>query len=466
MKLFTKFVLCATLVICITLLLSGYMLITSSYERALNRERERAMNQYQYDKFTVQVGLLSNADLFYEGVFQNILSDLSSDLSGFTVFFSEDETLLYTELPSKTDFSILSDISDNLHAHQFLTIDEESYIVVGGKLTQSGITLYLLVATDISTVVAQKEEMIQSFIQIYFIMLMFSMVAILILSAMITRPIKRMSNVAAGIAQENYKERLSISSKDEIGELSKSFNLMADAVENKINELSKSVRQKEDFVANFAHELKTPLTSVIGYADMLYQKTLPYDKIKEAAWYILNEGLRLEALSLKLIDLIVLNRQEFMLEELYTDELFTNIVGSLKPIIEERKVSLYLKVHPAYIMVEYDLFKTLLLNLIDNAMKSGGDKIDIMGECNENGYSVSVSDNGRGIPKSELTRITEEFYMIDKSRSYKQHGAGLGLSLVVRIAEIHGGSLEIDSEENVGTIARVDLAYGRSDEHE
>ena len=311
------------------------------------------------------------------------------------------------------------------------------------------------------------------------------MVIILILSAFITNPIKKINKAAAEIAQGNYHERLPISSgsevllrkthlwrpgifrvPDEIGELSNSFNLMANAVEDKIYELSENAKQKEDFVANFAHELKTPLTSVIGYADMIYQKTLPPQQIKDAALYILNEGLRLESLSLKLMDLIVLNRQDFILEEMNAEELFENIAGSLKPMLEDKNVPLHLNIQDAFIKVEYDLFKTLMFNLIDNAVKAGCKRIDISGSLNENGYNIDVTDNGRGMPMSELTRITEAFYTVDKSRSRKQHGAGIGLALAARIAEIHGSTLTFNSAENVGTVAKIILGYERSDGNE
>jgi len=283
------------------------------------------------------------------------------------------------------------------------------------------------------------------------------MLIILALSALMTRPIKRMQRTAAKIARGRYHERLPASGGDEIGELSLSFNLMADAIEDKIHELTENARQKEEFVANFAHELKTPMTSVIGYADMLYQKPLPPDQIKEAAWYILNEGLRLEALSLKLLDLIVLNRQDFTLEEIQSEALITNILNGLAPMFEEKEISLDLNIRPATVKVEYDLFKTLLLNLIDNAVKAGGERIEITGRAEEDRYRVSVADNGRGIPESELGRITEAFYMVDKSRSRKQHGAGLGLALAAKIAEIHGSSLTIHSREGVGTAVSIDL---------
>ena len=109
------------------------------------------------------------------------------------------------------------------------------------------------------------------------------------------------------MAEGCYEERLPRGGRDEIGVLAESFNQMAAAVEGKIGELSQAAQEKEDFVANFAHELKTPLTSVIGYADRIYQKELSREEQKQAAWHIWNEGMRLEALSLKLMDLTSLN---------------------------------------------------------------------------------------------------------------------------------------------------------------
>ena len=461
MRLYAKFFLFSTLAISIALLLSGYLLIAYSHEGAIAREADRAATQFQYDKFAAQAGLIAYDGDLREGIPQSALRQLASGLNGLTAFFTEEKALLYSELPPQASFAILDEVSDNSYAYQFQEVGGENYIVVCGKLAQSGVALYLLAATDISGVIAQKEQMAAGFAKVYSVTLILSVAVVLALSALITNPIKRMNKAAAGIARGRYSERLPIAGGDEIGELSQSFNMMADAVEGKMSELSESARQKEEFVASFAHELKTPLTSVIGYADMLYQKTLPADQAKDAAWYILNEGLRLEALSLKLMDLIVLGKQEFTLEQMRSDELLSSIAGGLKPIFEERKVAFRLEAQPAYVMVEYDLFKTLLLNLIDNSMKAGCSGIEVAGSLHGGSYIVRVSDDGRGIPAKELKRITEAFYMVDKSRSRRQHGVGLGLSLAARIAQIHGSPLEFRSSEGVGTTVSVKLRAAR-----
>jgi signal transduction histidine kinase len=230
---------------------------------------------------------------------------------------------------------------------------------------------------------------------------------------------------------------------------------MADTIQDKIAALELAVEQREDFVANFAHELKTPMTSIIGYADTLYQKQLPADRVQEAAGYILNESLRLEALSFKLLELITLEKQTFLLEEMELTPFFQDMQESIRTPAAQRGVEVRFRWDDGYVRTEYDLFKTMLLNLLDNGLKSGGTLVTVTGRCQENGYLIAVTDNGRGIPAVELKRITEAFYMVDKSRSRKEHGAGLGLALCQRIAAIHGADLTFESLEGMGTTVEV-----------
>lgn len=210
---------------------------------------------------------------------------------------------------------------------------------------------------------------------------------------------------------------------------------MADTVEEKIRELEAAASRQKRFTANFAHELKTPMTSVIGYADMIYQRKLSEEETEQAAWFIMNEGMRLEALSFKLMDLFALDQTGFTLEETEITTVMQDAQASLLPSAEKRGVEFVCQAEPAWVRLEYDLFKTLLLNLLDNALKSGGKHVTLLGRAEKELYRVSVSDDGRGIPSDELMRITEAFYMVDKSRSRREHGAGWGLRCVRALPE-------------------------------
>ena len=319
---------------------------------------------------------------------------------------------------------------------------------------------------DITKTVQQQEIMRQYFIRCYVAAMAAGMVLMGVLSALLTGPLKRMSRAAGRMAEGCYEERLSIHGKDEIGELAGSFNQMAAAVEEKVGELSRAAREKEDFVANFAHELKTPLTSIIGYADTIYQKELSREEVRRASWHIWNEGMRLEALSFKLMELVVLGRQDFPLVEMPADELLRDVAEGLAPLLEEHGVTLELEAGEAYIKVDYDLFKTLLINLVDNSVKAGSSRVTLRGEMGKGRYEITVRDNGCGMEEEDLARIKEAFYMVDKARSRKQHGAGLGLALADRIVRIHGSDLKFESRKGEGTVVAfwVECAKDRGEE--
>ena len=114
--------------------------------------------------------------------------------------------------------------------------------------------------------------------------------------------------------------------------------------------------------------------------------------------------------------------------------------------------------------MDYDLFKTMILNLVDNSVKADCKDIWITGRTEGEIYRICLEDNGKGIPLEELGRITEAFYMVDKSRARKQHGAGLGLALVSKVIDIHGARMKIDSDGKTGT--RINLCFVQKGEDE
>lgn len=216
-------------------------------------------------------------------------------------------------------------------------------------------------------------------------------------------------------------------------------------------------------MGSFAHELKTPMTSIIGYADLLRSHELSDDERQEAANYIFSEGRRLESLSLKLLDLLVLKKQDFELREESPSAIISGIVHTMKPALLKRGITIKYRCENGSCMLEPDLVKSLLINLIDNARKAmdSGGIIFLLSEMTDTGCRIQVVDNGRGIPKAELSRITEAFYRVDKSRSRAQGGVGLGLALCSEIVKLHKGDMQFKSAVGKGTSITVSLNGGR-----
>ena len=132
----------------------------------------------------------------------------------------------------------------------------------------------------------------------------------------------------------------------------------------------------------------------------------------------------------------------------------------LLPVLQKAGLSLKVSVEEETLLLEPDLWKTVLMNLLDNgrkAMDGAGGTLYLLGRRESEGFAFYVRDTGKGIPKEELSRITEAFYMVDKSRSRQQGGAGLGLSICAEIVKRHGGQMEFRSREGKGTVVRLFL---------
>ena len=158
-----------------------------------------------------------------------------------------------------------------------------------------------------------------------------------------------------------------------------------------------------------------------------------------------------------MMELMILRRQDFTFIETDIPGLFHEISGILAPVMEQSQITLSMTSQEAVLLLEPDLIKTLLLNLIDNARKATDavGKIVVRGEWNNQDYILSVQDFGSGIPQEELSKITEAFYMVDKSRSRAHGGAGLGLAICKEIAQLHKAGLEFDSVPGRGTLVRL-----------
>lgn len=464
MKLGIKIFCSVMLSFSVIFLAGGYMLLSFFYKNAMDREIQAAIEQYQYHKFVVQSELITKGETRYNGVAEGIydIRSIREAKNGKIAIFSRDRKVIYSEFTKNTDFEILlSQVASDQIYYQFDTVENRTYVMVTGVISYDQAEFYLVTGTDVENTVELQRQIKNKFLWVYVTVVVAGLIVSLGLSLYFTRPIKTLAMAANRIADGNYGERIALSGQDEIGQLVADFNRMSTAVEEKVEELSEGAKRKEDFLANFAHELKTPLTSMIGYADRIYKKELPRAEQKQAAWYIWNEGMRLEALAQKLMDLTLLNHQKFMLEEIETEKLLEELINDVSYLTEEKSIDIDRNVESAYVRVEQDLFKTLFLNLVDNAIKANAKRITVNGTVAADIYILEITDDGAGIPKEEIKRITEAFYMVDKSRSRKQHGAGIGLALSQRIAEIHGSTLEFESDGGSGTTVRICLSlYG------
>lgn len=455
---------CTVILIAATFSAGCYMLVSSVFDTGLERETTLCLEENQMLRFSYETSVASvplGAGKLSDSIIQTIGESLESgSLSGNRIIRISDENYnsLYKSKNMNFDNSILEQIEKDERVYKIFTDNNMYFIQSACIVNQGGRKVYIDSVRNITRLFEERTNHYNFYRYLTICILFISSTLMCFVSLWLTRPIKILSATTRRIAGGEYEHRAKITSKDEIGQLAIDFNSMADTLQAKIAALEETARQKEDFTSSFAHELKTPLTSIIGYADMLRSRAMTPDKQFIAANYIFNEGRRLEALSLKLMDLFVLKKQKFIMKSINPKELIQNIAGVMKPLMTERKMTLNAFGDNATINGEPDLLKTLLINLIDNARKASPDgaTIELLGKNEENStYTFYVIDSGQGIPPEEITKITEAFYMVDKSRSRAQNGAGLGLAICDEIAKIHNTVIEFESIPNKGTTVKI-----------
>lgn len=213
-------------------------------------------------------------------------------------------------------------------------------------------------------------------------------------------------------------------------------------------------KMRQDFTANVTHELKTPLTSISGYSELIETGMASEDDIKHFAHEIHKSSARLLTTINDIIRLSELDSESADLyEKVDLYEITKNALPSLEVNAKKYQVSLYLHGQSEIIQANEERMIELIYNLVDNAIRYNkpNGRVDVRVDHDEKGIYLSVKDNGIGIPKKYHERIFERFYRVDKSRSKATGGTGLGLAIVKHIVLNHHASLSIESEEGKGT---------------
>ena len=351
-----------------------------------------------------------------------------------------------------------SPTKEDNYAVSVAKIEEEYYIVTVCKsyVNEKGICLGM--SRNITEVYEARQMLLTRYCISLGILLVLGGACIFILSRYITRPIRNLNHVVNDITKGNFEKRCDVSGNDEIGTLAENFNQMTDAIVDHMHQKELEALQKESFTTAFAHELKTPLTSIIGYADMLNTVDMTEKERSEAYYYIYSQGKRLESLSHKLLELAEVDKNPLKTRAISTKELEENLRITMRPVFKKKHVKGKISLEKAWIYADKDLILSVFYNLCDNAVKAveEGGSVSVHGiRLAEGSYEVKVSDNGRGIPEEEIHRITEAFYMVDKSRSRKEGGAGIGMALCQKIVTLHNATMHIHSKLGEGTVVQI-----------
>lgn len=452
-----------SLLVAIVFGIGGTVLIAASFHTSLGEDTTAALDSFEsvrntlylLNSLTDQTDHDSLADALDRMKNQGIIHchSLSLKAGDMVIYQSGTETFSAGGLPEPA-----------ANACAYMQVKDELGwgLLVKGILQAEEQTLVLEARFDLSAPYTARRTQQKLFFWIYGLVVALSISISGVLAFMMTARLERLTAAVRRISGGDLSVRSNVRSADEFGQLSRDFDTMADKLQENIGKLQEEMQRQEAFMGAFAHELKTPMTSIIGYADLLRQGDMDESTRMIAANYIFSEGQRLEKLSFKLLELLLLEKDTPAMREVNLPVFLQEIDKALQPVLREKNIRFVCRSDRGRAVLEPDLVKSLLYNLVDNASKAmdSGGVIGLKATPIPGGCQFQVVDNGRGMEAKELEKITGAFYRVDKSRSRKQGGAGLGLALCKRIVELHGGTMVFTSEPGTGTRVTVTL-YGK-----
>jgi signal transduction histidine kinase len=273
-----------------------------------------------------------------------------------------------------------------------------------------------------------------------------SLLVVLLIVRAVTRPLRSITMASERMARGDYDQRVPVRGTDEVGQLAESFNRMA-------SEVSAAREMQRQFIANVSHDLKTPLTSILGFSQILAdsEQVAADPTQRRAVQVIFEEARRLQRLTLDLLDLSRLEAHQLQLRHGACDvnDLAGQVFGRYAQLpanaalhfLDERVAG------PLWVWGDADRLIQVLVNLLDNAVKfcDPGGRVAIHTQRRDDQAVLTVANTGAGIAAEDLTRVFQRFYRTDHSRATRTGGTGLGLAIVRELVSAHGGQVEARS---------------------
>ncbi|WP_432363023.1 sensor histidine kinase [Sporosarcina sp. UB5] len=322
---------------------------------------------------------------------------------------------------------------------------------VGVPFTYNGQSYALFMRPDIKFLFTEVHFLLGGMVVV---MAVVSLLSMLIVAKKLIEPITKLTVAAKKVGDEKFTGSLHINRRDEIGQLAQSFQQMTE-------KLSENDRVRKEFISDVSHDFQSPLLNIKGYANLLMNSELPEQERQSYAKVIQSETERLSSLTKQLLLLTSLDQLVSPLKQtkFSLDEQIKEIIRKQRWLLEEKQMSLVMELDEVEMIGNAAFLEKVWENLLSNALKytEMGGEIDIRLTDRTDEVKIIFRDTGAGIAEEHLSRLFDRFYRVDHSRTRETEGTGLGLSIVHQVVKLHGGNVEIDSEEGIGTTFTVTL---------
>ena len=317
----------------------------------------------------------------------------------------------------------------------------------------TGVVYYQVLATDVTEF---TDNIFATLIMLALIVSILIGVVSFIMAGFISKPIRDLTENIFRSSEENGDYIIERTTGGEVGQLIDSFNKMTEKIRAQ-------EEKRQEFVSNASHELKTPLSSIKLISDSLLNvQDAPREMVDE---FLTDMNVQVDRLARIVDKLLTLTRMDnsasvARMEYNVTDitELCSNIAKALRPLAEQKHIELeYNAQQPVYSKIERDRMWEAIYNILDNSIKytKEGGKVKMCLSKDETNIFIDISDTGIGISPDETYKIFDRFYRVDKARARETGGTGLGLSIALTAVELHGGNIQVESEEGKGSTFRI-----------
>lgn len=459
MKLWIKIFLSTLILSVATLSASIYFMINNTHLENVKREEERSLSELD----AIELSILNSLDITTTSK-----ETIKTVLSRFDDYYSQKDIHLilyqgqeriYNGLGTidEADYKDLLTADENNKMAHIIENDSKHYILISTMISPDNNSI-LIYARNISYIYISRTQNIHLALTLTIIVTIILGLFSYLYSKWITSPLRILQKGAIKISQGDYSERIP-KTKDEFNDLGIAFNNMAVAVETRTLELEDRANEKQTFIDDLAHEMNTPLTSIQGYSEFLLNVNTTNEQRLIAANSIHMEAKRMKEIYNKLMTLTLAREKQIDLSMVNLEELFNDLKDTFYHQLVEKKITFLSNIQIENITMDKTLIYILLSNLIKNSIQALPNRgtIQLSGYEENHKPVIEIWDNGHGIPADKINMVTMPFYRVDKSRSRKTGGAGLGLSICKNIAQLHGIELIIDSKEEIGTVIKINF---------
>ncbi|MDI6618579.1 MAG: ATP-binding protein [Clostridiales bacterium] len=341
-------------------------------------------------------------------------------------------------------------------------------VIISPMAVQNRIEDVFFVVSSLQPIGEAVSVMNQFYIYLYSGALILVIIISLIYSNMVSKPLKILNSTAMKMAELDFSAKCKIKSKDEIGNLASTLNFLSEKLSMALGELKNANKKlkadiakerniekmRREFIADVSHELKTPISLIEGYGEGLKDNIVQGEERDYYLYVIIDEAQKMGKLVNDMLDLSQLDSGNYILspQNFYIDELLLSVIKKYSNSIADKMIDMKTDIQYRNINVFADRFRIeqVITNILNNAIKHTPDngKIAASITCSDTSVLVEIENQGEHIPDSEITKVWDKFYKVDKSRNRKAGGYGLGLAIVKKILILHKSKFGIKNTES------------------